>query len=175
MNRLDGTALVIPAPMARLGLLPGLFICAGLSALPGARAAETESFMIGLTHAYDAAWDRGDIPAMVAMLDPECVFRSPFQTRLGREAIRENVFRNVKRFRDTISTETAAKIEGDIAYSFQDSAFNDYGRDGGAVVKARRVVKHLFMFTRRPGEDWKIRGMFTFDEMEFAPELPGPK
>ncbi|MES1194804.1 MAG: nuclear transport factor 2 family protein [Opitutus sp.] len=139
------------------------------------RAEEAGSFMIKLTHAYDAAWDRGDIPAMVAMLDPECVFRSPFQTRLGREAIKENVFRNVKRFRDTMSVETAAKIEDDLAYSFQDSTFNDYGKDGGNVVKARRVVKHLFIFTKRPGQDWKIRSMFTFDEMEFAPELPVAK
>lgn len=138
-------------------------------------AAKPESFMLKLTRAYDAAWDRGDVATMVGMLDPECVFRSPFQTRLGREAIRENVFRNVKRFRDTWSVETAAKIEDDIAYSFQDSTFNDYGRDGGNEVKARRVVKHLFIFTRRPGQDWKIRAMFTFDEMEFAPELPVPK
>src|SRR5690242_5200712 len=87
-----------------------------LAAVGKAAAAEAESFMIKLTHAYDAAWDRGDIPAMVEMLDPECVFRSPFQTRLGRDAIRENVFRNVKRFRDTTSTEVAAKIEDDMAY-----------------------------------------------------------
>jgi ketosteroid isomerase-like protein len=146
------------------------FLVVALRAAPAA-----ESFMIKLTHAYDAAWDRGDIPAMVEMLDPECVFRSPFQTRLGREAIRENVFRNVKRFRDTHSVETAAKIEDDIAYSFQDSTFNDYGKDGGDVVKAKRVVKHLFVFTRRPGQEWKIRGMFTFDELEFAPELPVAK
>lgn len=150
----------------------GMVIIALLVAAASLRAKEAESFMIKLTHAYDAAWDRGDIPAMVAMLDPECVFRSPFQTRLGREAIRENVFKNVKRFRDTMSVETAAKIEDDLAYSFQDSTFNDYGREPGNTVKARRVVKHLFIFTRRAGQDWKIRGMFTFDEMEFAPELP---
>jgi ketosteroid isomerase-like protein len=154
---------------------PSLFywlVAAALAVGTVARAAEPESFMIKLTHAYDAAWDRGDIPAMVEMLDPECVFRSPFQTRLGREAIKENVFKNVKRFRDTVSVETAAKIEADIAYSFQDATFNDYGREPGKEVKARRVVKHLFIFTRRPGQDWKIRSMFTFDEMEFAPELP---
>lgn len=151
-----------------------LLLCSSL-VVAGHAAEPAESFMIKLTHAYDAAWDRGDIPAMVEMLDPECVFRSPFQTRLGREAIRENVFRNVKRFRDTMSVETAAKIEGDIAYSFQDSTFNDYGPDGGKEVKARRVVKHLFIFTRRPGQDWKIRSMFTFSEAEFAPELPIPK
>jgi ketosteroid isomerase-like protein len=160
--------------MARLRLFSCLvatgFLVAALRAEPAA-----ESVMIKLTHAYDAAWDQGDIPAMVEMLDPECVFRSPFQTRLGREAIRENVFRNVKRFRDTRSIETAAKIEDDIAYSFQDSTFNDYGKDGGDVVKAKRVVKHLFVFTRRPGQEWKIRGMFTFDELEFAPELPVAK
>ena len=150
-----------------------LLVCSGL--VTSARAEPTESFMIKLTHDYDAAWDRGDIPAMVEMLDPECVFRSPFQTRLGREAIRENVFRNVKRFRDTHSVETTAKIEDDIAYSFQDSTFNDYGRDGGDVVKAKRVVKHLFIFTRRPGQDWKIRSMFTFTETDFAPDLPVPK
>ncbi len=152
-------------------------LLAGLLAAATARAAEPapESFMIRMTHEYDAAWDRGDIPAMVAMLDPECVFRSPFQTRLGREAIQANVFRNVQRFRDTHSVETSAKIEGDIAYSFQDSTFNDYGREPGPAVQARRVVKHLFIFTKRPGQDWKIRGMFTFDEMEFAPELPVAK
>src|SRR5947209_15811298 len=105
--------------------------------------------MLRLTHEYDAAWDRGDIVAMAAMLDPECVFRSPFQVRLGREAIRENVFKNWKRFRDTHSIETQAKIEDDMAYSFQESTFSDYGPDGGDVVKARRVTKHLMIFSRR--------------------------
>ncbi len=140
-----------------------------------ARAAEPESVFIKLTHAYDAAWDRGDIPAMVAMLDPECVFRSPFQTRIGRDAIRDHVFRNVKRFRDTTSTETLLKQEDDLAYSFQDSTFNDYGRGGGDVVKAKRMVKHLFIFTRRPGQEWKIRAMFTFEEKELPVTPPGPK
>lgn len=128
--------------------------------------------MLRLTHAYDQAWDRGDIPAMVEMLDPECVFRSPFQVRLGRDAIRENVFKNWKRFRDTHSIETQSKIEDDIAYSFQESTFNDYGPEAGTVVKARRVTKHLYVFSRRPGQDWKIRAMFTFDETSFGPELP---
>jgi len=135
------------------------------------RATAPESFMLKLTRAYDAAWDRGDIPAMVEMFDPECVFRSPFQTRIGRDAIRDNVFRNVKRFRDTWSVETESKIEDNVAYSFQDSTFNDYGPNGGTEVKARRVTKHLFIFTRRPGQDWKIRTMLTFSEADFAPSL----
>jgi ketosteroid isomerase-like protein len=139
------------------------------------RAEEPESFMIKITHAYDAAWDRGDVAAMTEMLDPECVFRSPFQTRLGRAAIQENVFRNVKRFRDTYSKETQSKIEDNVAYSFQESTFNDYGRGGGNVVTARRVVKHLFIFTRRPGQDWKIRSMFTFEEKEIPLEPPAAK
>jgi ketosteroid isomerase-like protein len=146
-----------------------------LAPAPRARAEEPESFMLRLTHAYDAAWDRGDIPAMTGMLDPECVFRSPFQTRLGREAIRQNVFKNVARFRDTVSKETLAKIEDDTAYSFQDCTFNDYGKGGGTVVKAKRLVKHLFIFTRRPGQDWKIRTMITLEEKEFPPDAPAAK
>lgn len=156
-----------PTWLAAIGLTVAAALRAG--------AADSESFMIKLTHAFDAAWDRGDIPTMVEMLDPECVFRSPFQTRLGREAIRENVFRNVKRFRDTHSTETSSKIEDDLAYSFQESTFNDYGKGGGDVIKARRVVKHLFIFSRRPGQDWKIRCMITLEEKEFPPDPPAAK
>ena len=127
-----------------------------------ARAEPPESLTLRLTRAYDEAWDRGDVKAMYEMLDPECVFRSPFQTRLGRDAIRDHAFRNVKKFRDSVSTEESSRIDGDIAYSFATLAFNEY--DPAGVIKAKRQAKHLFIFTRRPGEDWKIRFMITLEE-----------
>jgi len=139
---------------------------------PGAQESENESFMLRMTHAYDAAWDRGDIAAMVEMFDPECVFRSPFQVRIGRDAVRDNVFKNWKRFRDSHTIETQAKIEGDLAYSFQESTMNDYGPEGGDIVKERRVERHVMIFSRRPGEDWKIRAIFVFDELPFSSALP---
>ena len=71
-----------------------------------------------LIRAYDAAWDRGDLKAMYDMLDPECVFKSPFQMRIGREEIRDHLFQNTKRFRDTVSVEELSKIDGDIAYTW---------------------------------------------------------
>ncbi len=133
-----------------------------------ARAATpSETVTLRLTRAYDAAWDRGDVPAMYDMLDPECVLKTPFQTRLGRDAIRDNSYRNVKKFRDSVSTEESSKIDGDIAYSFSTLAFNEY--DANGVLKARRQAKHLFIFTRRPGQDWKIRFMITTEETHAAP------
>ena len=135
--------------------------------LAAARAAEPESLTLRLTRAYDAAWDRGDVAALVAMLDPECVMKTPFQTRLGRDAIRDNAFRNVKRFRDSVSTEEVSRIDGDIAYSFSTLAFNEY--DATGALKAKRKAKHLFIFTRRPGEDWKIRFMITTEETHEPP------
>jgi len=126
-----------------------------------------ETLTLRLTRAYDAAWDRGDVPAMYDMLDPECVLKTPFQTRLGRDAIRDNSFRNVKRFRDSVTTEDVSKIDGDIAYSFATLAFNEY--DANNVLKAKRKAKHLFIFTRRPGQDWKIRFMITTEESHEAP------
>ena len=161
--------------MERIRLL--FFLLGFGCVVASSRAAdEPGTFTQNLTDAYDAAWDRGDIPTMVEMLDAECVFRSPFQTRLGREAIRENVFRNVKRFRDTSSTETLSKINEDMAYSFSESTFNDYGKTPGATPVARRMVKHIFIFTKRPGQDWKIRTMITVEEKEVPVEKEaGPK
>ena len=140
-------------------LLILLVVCGGLVS---ARAAEAESLTLRLTRAYDAAWDRGDVQAMYDMLDPECVMKTPFQTRLGRDDIRDHAFRNVKKFRDSVTTEESSKIDGDLAYSFATLAFNEY--DAGGALKAKRLAKHLFIFTRRPGEDWKIRFMITTEE-----------
>lgn len=138
------------------------------------QAAETESLTLRLLRAYDAAWDRNDVKAMYEMLDPECVMKTPFQTRLGRDEIRDNSFRNAPRFRDSVSTEEVSRIDGDIAYSFSTLSFNEYGGDGSGPLKARRKAKHIFIFTRRPGQDWKIRFMITTEETHEAVGLePG--
>ncbi len=129
--------------------------------------AKSETLTLKLTRAYDAAWDRGDLKAMYEMFDPECVFRSPFQTRIGRDAIRDNVFRNTKKFRDTVSAEETSKIDGDTAYAFGTSTFNEYDTNG--AVKARHTAKHLFIFGRRPGEDWKFRFIIALEEAHVAP------
>jgi hypothetical protein len=42
-------------------------------------------------------------------------------------------------------------------------------------LKARRKAKHLFIFTRRPGEDWKIRFMITTEETHEPVSGPGGK
>jgi ketosteroid isomerase-like protein len=138
-------------------------------------AAGEESLTLRLLRAFDAAWDRNDVKAMYEMLDPECVMKTPFQTRLGRDAIRDNSFRNAPRFRDSVSTEETSRIDGDIAYSFSTLSFNEYGGDGSGPLKARRKAKHLFIFTRRPGEDWKIRFMITTEETHEPVSEPGGK
>ena len=126
------------------------------------RAEAPETLTLKLIRAYDAAWDRGDWKAMYGMLDPECVFESPFQTRLGRDEIRDHVFENTKKFRDTVGVEDTSKIDGDIAYSFGSQTFNQYAPDG--TIKSRRSAKLLFIFTRRPGQDWKIRFQIITEE-----------
>jgi len=115
-----------------------------------------------LIRAYDAAWDRGDLKAMYDMLDPECVFKSPFQMRIGREEIRDHLFQNTKRFRDTVSVEELSKIDGDIAYTWGYQTFNDYTPDG--TIKSKRLAKRLFILTRRPGQDWKFRFLIITEE-----------
>jgi ketosteroid isomerase-like protein len=150
----------------RFPLLLLLSAGCGLWAAPVAEP-QAETLTLRLTRAYDAAWDRDDAKAMYDMLDPECVFRSPFQTRLGRDAIRDNVFRNAKKFRDTVTSEETSKVDGDTAYSFATETFNEY--DPAGVLKARHTAKHLFIFSRRPGEDWKIRFMIALEESHTAP------
>ena len=132
------------------------------------RAEETETVTLKLTRAYDAAWDRGDVAAMYEMFDPECVFKSPFQMRIGRDEIRDHVFKNTKRFHDTVSVEEISKVEGDIAYSWGYQTFNDYAPDG--TIKSKRMAKHLFIFTRRPGQDWKFRFLITTEEKHVEPK-----
>lgn len=121
-----------------------------------------------LIRVYDAAWDRADFQAMYEMLDPECVVKTPFQTRIGRDEIQEHVFKNTKKFKDTVSTEDMSRIDGDIAYSFGSHAFNEYAPDG--TIKFKRLAKHLFIFTRRPGQDWKIRFRITTEESHVKPD-----
>lgn len=150
----------------------GLFFGLALGLAILAQAAEEESLTLRLIRAFDAAWDRNDVKAMYEMLDPECVMKTPFQTRLGRDAIRDNSFRNAPRFRDSVSTEETSRIDGDIAYSFSTLSFNEYGGDGSGPLKARRKAKHLFIFTRRPGGDWKIRFMITTEETHEAVSEP---
>lgn len=140
------------------------FLLVAACCLSSAWAGEAETLTLRLTRAFDAAWDRDDQKAMYDMLDPECVFKSPFQMRLGREAIRDNVFRNTRKFRDSVTTEEISKVDGDTAYSFATLAFNVY--DAKGVMTKRGKAKHLFIFTRRPGEDWKIRFMIALEEKD---------
>ncbi|HWA07826.1 MAG TPA: nuclear transport factor 2 family protein [Opitutaceae bacterium] len=118
-------------------------------------AAGTESLTLRLTRVFDAAWDRGDLAALYAMFDPDCVYKTPFRTEIGRDAVRDHVFPNVPKFRDSVSTEDSSHIEGDMAYATGTTTFNEY--DAKGALKTKWTSKYLYLFTRRPGEDWKIR------------------
>jgi ketosteroid isomerase-like protein len=120
-----------------------------------AAATEPETLTLRLTQAFDQAWDHGDVKALYAMFDPDCIYKTPSRTEIGREAVRDHVFPNVPKFRDSLSTEDYSKIDGDLAYSTGTTTFNEY--DANGAVKAKWVSKYLYIFTRRPGEDWKIR------------------
>jgi ketosteroid isomerase-like protein len=130
-------------------------------ALPSARA-EDPGLTDRLNQMFVGAWNHKDVKALYDQLDPECVFKSPFQTRLGRDAIRDNVFKNVQRFSQSVVVEQTSKIDGDMAYSFC-SMYYDAVRNGKSV-KIR--THNLNIYTRRPGHDWKARFLITLDEAE---------
>jgi uncharacterized protein (TIGR02246 family) len=133
-----------------------LLVVAGWALAAVAAEPAPVSVTSALTQAYDAAWDRGDVDAMYAMLAPDCIFRSPYQTRIGRDEIRANLYAcNVKKFRDTRATEEYSKVEGDMAWCLATVTFNEYDADG--VIKAKRSAKRLIIFTRKPGAEWKMQ------------------
>ena len=47
-------------------------------------AAEPETLTLRLTRHFDALWDSGDSAGMYAFLDPDCVYKTPFRTEIGR-------------------------------------------------------------------------------------------
>ncbi len=150
----------------------GIILLLACGAAGGLRGEETETVTLRLIRAYDAAWDRDDHQAMYEMFDPECVFKSPFQMRIGRDDIRDHVFRNTKKFKDTVSVEERSKIDGDLAYSWGSQTFNEYAPDG--TVKMKHLARHLFIFTRRPGQDWKFRFLITTEELHAKAGEPFP-
>ncbi len=120
-----------------------------------ARAAESETLTLQLTRRFDELWERGDADGMYAFLHPDCVYKTPFRTEIGRDAVRDHVFKNFPRFRENVSTEEFSKIEDNFAYSIGVCTFNEYGSDG--KFKSKWVSRYLHIFTRESGGDWKIR------------------
>jgi hypothetical protein len=120
-----------------------------------ARAAEPETLTLRLTRLFDELWERGDAAGMYAFLDPDCVYKTPFRTEIGRDQIRDHVFRNFSRFRNAVSTEEFSKIEKNFAYSIGATTFDEVDPTG--AIKAKWVSRYLHIFTRRPGEDWRLR------------------
>lgn len=140
--------------------------CAGL-----VQAAETETLTLRLTRVFDDAWERQDLTALYNQFDPDCVYKTPFRCEVGRDAVRDHVFRNVPRFRQNVSTEDFSKVEETIAYSTGVTTFNEYDKAG--VFKAKWVARYLHIFTRRPGEDWKMR-FHVVHEDSGHPASPAP-
>jgi hypothetical protein len=126
-----------------------------LAAATSVRGAEAETLTLRLTRVFDTLWDRGDTAAMYAFLDPDCVYKTPFRTEIGRDAVRDHVFPNFSKFRDSISTEDYSKVEENFAYSIGTTTFNEYDKDG--KFKTKWTSRYVHIFTRRPGEDWKMR------------------
>ncbi len=154
--------------MRFIGLLSLLFTAALC------RSAENETLTLRLTRTFDQAWDRGDLQALYALLDPDCVYKTPFRTEIGRDAVRDHVFRNVGRFRDSVSSEDYSKVEADLAYSTGTTTFNEY--DAAGALKAKWVSRYLHIFTRRTGEDWKLRFHIVHEDgpRESSPQKKPP-
>lgn len=119
-------------------------------------AAETETLTLRLTRTFDELWDKGDEAGMYAFLEPDCVYKTPFRTEIGRDEVRAHVFKNMKvKFRDSVSTESFSKIEGDLAYGIGITTFNEY--DASGAFKAKWTSRNLNIFTRKTGGEWKLR------------------
>lgn len=130
-----------------------LLFFGGVLAALGAAA---ETLTLRLTQKFDELWDKGDEAGMYAFLDPDCVYKTPFRTEIGRDEVKAHVFRNMKgKFRDTVSTETFSKIEGDMAYGIGIATFNEYDAQG--AFKAKWTSRYMNVYMRRPGGDWKLR------------------
>lgn len=119
-------------------------------------AADAASLTLRLTQKFDALWDKGDEAGMYEFLDADCVYKTPFRTEIGRDEVKAHVFRNMHgKFRDTVSTETFSKVEGDMAYGIGIATFNEYDAQG--AFKAKWTSRYMNIYTRRPGGEWKLR------------------
>ncbi|HWA28279.1 MAG TPA: nuclear transport factor 2 family protein [Lacunisphaera sp.] len=123
---------------------------------PAFMAAETETLSLQLTRRFDQLWDNGDEVGMYEFLDPDCVYKTPFRTELSRDEVRAHVFKNMHgKFRNSVSTETYSKIEGDMCYGVGVATFDEF--DANGAFKAKWSSRYLNIYTRKPGGDWKLR------------------
>jgi ketosteroid isomerase-like protein len=134
--------------------LPALFLpCCCLTLATPDKPTVTET----LVQNFNAAWELQDIDVLYDMMAPDCVFRSPFQTHLTRDKIRDTVLKsNVPRIRDIHNcVEEQSKIAGDYASSVGRTDANLYNDDGSIA----RTIKmnYIFVFTRESGQDWKLQ------------------
>ncbi len=148
------------------GLLFLLIIAFGVIA----RAEETETLTLRLTRRFDELWEKGDAAGMYAFLDPDCIYKTPFRTEIGRDAVRDHVFKNFPKFKQNVSTEDFSKIEDTMAYSTGVCTFNEVDVTG--AVKAKWVSKYLHIFTRQPGGEWKMRFHIVHEDSAREKEKP---
>ncbi|HEX7051214.1 MAG TPA: nuclear transport factor 2 family protein [Longimicrobiales bacterium] len=134
---------------------------ASITASPAARATTmTDSLM----QRFVDAWNANDRAAMVAMLQEDAFFKSPFQLRVGRAEIARTVLtRNPPMLRNSRVEEQHSTVHGDIAWSIGHTTAEVYDGDGHRTAEPFSA-DYVFVFTRHPGEPWRIQIMIYHEQ-----------
>jgi ketosteroid isomerase-like protein len=134
---------------------------ASVTTPPAARAATmTDSLM----QQFNAAWNANDRAAMVAMLQEDAFFKSPFQLRVGRAEIARTVLtHNPPRLRNSRVEEQHSTVHGDIAWSIGHATADVYDGDGHQTAEPFSA-DYVYVFTRHPGKPWRIQIMIYHEQ-----------
>jgi ketosteroid isomerase-like protein len=148
----------------------------------GTQAQGPTTLTDSLVHAFHDAWNANDLDGMVAMLQPDAFFRSPFQLRYGRETMAATVLRaNPPVIKDCVTREVHSRVDGDLAWSLGHLYCNRYYPSGGIRLETVRIegdsflrnlydetgqhtatrqdeaTRYTYVFTRTESGVWKVQ------------------
>ena len=116
-----------------------------------------------LAEQFNQAWNKENVNEMMALLQHDAFFKSPYQLQYGRDKMERTILKkNPPVYKFVNTKELHSKVDDDIAWSiaeFTYDVYDEYGNKTGDKLEG----SYTYVFTRKNNGDWKIQ-MMIFHE-----------
>ena len=117
-----------------------------------------------LAEQFNQAWNKENVNEMIALLQHDAFFKSPYQLQYGRDKMERTILKkNPPVYKFVNTKELHSKVEDDIAWSiaeFTCDVYDEYGNKTGDKLEG----SYTYVFTRKNNDDWKIQMMIFHEE-----------
>jgi ketosteroid isomerase-like protein len=131
------------------------FVSITILSFPQEKTTMTDS----LTKQWNTAWNNKDVNALIKQLQPNAIFEfDPYEIHITRDSIAATIFKiQLNSMHNLKSTEIHTLKHNNIAWSI--------GNMSGIWSNGQRWKgTYTFEFTRKPGQNWKIQMLITYDK-----------